>query len=109
RRAMSYSSITTCAKDQAFLDRVNACIAQEQQAKGDKAQPQTYLDPFRWAVASASDVEAAYESALAAENPNPGGDAAVITDGMILAHVQAQWDVVTAPPEPVAVRPVPAP
>jgi hypothetical protein len=42
-----------------------------------------------WAVASANDVEAAYASALAAENPDPGGDETVITDGMILAHVQA--------------------
>jgi hypothetical protein len=40
-------------------------------------------------VSAASDVEAAYASALAAGNPDPGGDPAVITDAMILAKVQA--------------------
>jgi len=46
-------------------------------------------------VATATDIEAAYASALAADNPDPGGDEAVITDGMILANVQAKW-----PPDP---------
>jgi hypothetical protein len=44
-----------------------------------------------WPVVIASDVEAAYASALAAGNPSPGGDPAVITDGMILSNVQAKW------------------
>jgi hypothetical protein len=44
-------------------------------------------------------VESAYASALAANNPNPGGDESVITDGMILSHVQANW-VSPAPSPP---------
>jgi len=44
-----------------------------------------------WAVGGAADVEAAYASALAADNPDPGGDEAVITDQMILSNVQAHW------------------
>jgi hypothetical protein len=88
---MSYSTIATCVNDQAFLGRVNACVAQEQLARDEPVSPSAYLQPMSWAVASASDVEAAYESALAANNPNPGGDESVITDGMILSHVQANW------------------
>jgi hypothetical protein len=48
-----------------------------------------------WPVSSATDIEAAYESALAAHNPNPGGDPSVITDQMILSAVQANM-----PPAP---------
>jgi hypothetical protein len=40
-------------------------------------------------IAAAQDIEAAYASAVAAGNEHPGGDEAVITDGMILAYVQA--------------------
>jgi hypothetical protein len=88
---MSYSTISQCVTDPAFSARVNASIAQEQIARGEEAQPGMLIGPLGWAVASASDVEAAYASALAANNPNPGGDESVITDGMILAHVQGNW------------------
>jgi len=88
---MSYTTVTQCVYDNAFSQRVNACIAEEQIAKGDTAQPGTILNQMLWAVAAASDVEDAYAYALTAENPNPGGDETVITDGMILSHVQANW------------------
>jgi hypothetical protein len=91
---MSYATINQCANDEAFTDRVTAAVAQELSAHGMAPYPQTYLDPFAWEVASAGDVEAAYASALAADHPNPGGDEAVITDAMILSHVQAAWPAV---------------
>ena len=84
---MSYSTIHLCANDKSFTDRVTACIAQE----GSTESPESLTGQIRWAVAVSSDVEAAYTSALAAGNPDPGGDPSVITDGMILAHVQANW------------------
>ena len=90
---MSYSTISRCANDQAFLARVNACIAQEQGAKNQPVNPGLLLQEMSWAVASASDVESAYASALAAQHGNPGGDQSVISDGMILANVQANWPV----------------
>jgi hypothetical protein len=68
-----------------------SAIAQEQQSKGGPVAPNLYLEEIRWAVASASDVEAAYSYALDANIPNPGGDESVITDGMILSSVQANW------------------
>jgi hypothetical protein len=93
---MSFNTISRCVNDPAFGDRVNACLAEEQIAKGEQAQPGNLISSMVWAVASADDVEAAYASALAANNPNPGGDEAVITDAMILSHVQANWP----PPTP---------
>ena len=90
---MSYSTISRCANDQAFVTRVNACIAQEQLAKNEPVNPAGLMPSLVWAVASASDVEQAYASALAANHGNPGGDESVISDGMILANVQANWPV----------------
>lgn len=81
---MSYLTINTCANDQIFHGRILACAAQE-----GVVQPEVMLPELVWPVASAADIEAAYASALAAGNPNPGGDESVITDGMILSAVQA--------------------
>lgn len=97
---MSYATVAQCANDQPFLNRLQACVADEQTANELVPGTQTLLEPFRWIVASASDVEAAYASALAAGNPNPGGDEAVITDAMILSHVQGAWDDVVPSPGP---------
>lgn len=81
---MSYGSMYQCAGDVAFLGRVTACCAQE-----GATDPPAVAGAIIWDVVSASDIAAAYESALLSGNPNPGGDEAVITDGMILANVQA--------------------
>jgi hypothetical protein len=80
---MSYATIHQCANDPAFAGRLSACIAQE----GD-TNPFALLGDLIWQVATASDIEAAYASAIAADNPNPGGDESVITDQMILSAVQ---------------------
>jgi hypothetical protein len=77
---MSYNTIHLSSLDEALLGRITACCAQEHK------EPLTALI---WSVYTASDVEAAYASALAADNPNPGGDEGVVTDGMILSNVQA--------------------
>jgi hypothetical protein len=82
---VSYKTVNECARDQALQGRVTAACAEE----GRTDNPNAAMYQVIWAVASANDVEAAYASALAAENPDPGGDETVITDGMILAHVQA--------------------
>ena len=94
---MSYTTIAQCANDSAFIVRITSAIAQEQVSRGESVD---FSDEYtmRWAVSAHSDVEAAYASALAAENPSPGGDPSVITDGMILSAVQANW------PEPPAVE-----
>lgn len=81
---MSYKTVNACAHDSALQGRVTAACAQE-----GATDPNAVMYQVIWPVAGASDVEAAYASALAAQNPDPGGDETVITDGMILANVQA--------------------
>jgi hypothetical protein len=83
---MSYATINQCANDPEFHGRVAACCAQE-----GSATPNQTMYELIWAVSSASDIEAAYASAVAAENPHPGLDDSVITDQMILSSVQANW------------------
>lgn len=87
---MSFNTISQCANDQAFIDRLNACAATQ-----DAPDPISAGANLRWPVAATSDIEAAYASALAAGNPNPGGDESVITDQMILSAVQANWPPAT--------------
>ena len=81
---MSYATVTKCAHDQAFLGRLTAAVAQE-----GATAPESTANGLIWTVSAKADIEAAYASALAAGNPNPGGDEGVITDGMILSAVQA--------------------
>jgi hypothetical protein len=82
---MSYLSIAACIADVDFTNRVRSCVADEGHDV-NTIPTQLFYD-----VATADDIEAAYASALAANNPRPGGDEAVITDGMILSSVQANW------------------
>ena len=87
---MSYETINQCAHDTSLIGRITACAAQE-----GAADPEIAANELRWAISSAADIEAAYASAVAAENPDPGGDDSVITDEMILSAVQANWELVT--------------
>ena len=81
---MSYSTINKCANDAEFQARVTACCA----AEGAES-PYGASSDIIWSVATHSDIEAAYASAIANDNPSPGGDESVITDQMILSAVQA--------------------
>lgn len=81
---MSFSTINRCASDPSFIGRVTASCAQE-----GRNPPHPAASAVIWPVSAASDIEAAYASAIANNNPDPGGDPAVITDGMILSAVQA--------------------
>ena len=98
---MSYTTIAQCATDSELQARLLAAIASEAflgagqgTTTGDQVAdhgPTIVLGLFTWPVAAAADIEAAYASALAAGNPHPGADPAVITDAMILGNVQAAW------------------
>lgn len=96
---MSYKTINQNANDQAFQGRLTAAVAQE-----GAYDPSGAMYAIRWPVVTSADIEAAYASALAATNPDPGGDETVITDQMILSSVQAHWNEAweTAPVPPVA-------
>jgi hypothetical protein len=83
---MSYSTINKCAtQDPSFQGRLTAALGSE-----GNPTPQAALYDYIWFVASRSDIEAAYASALAADNPDPGGDESVVTDQMILSAVQSK-------------------
>jgi hypothetical protein len=89
---MSYTTIHQCANDEAFQARLMAAAAQE-----GAANPEYEMSVnLRWPVSSATDIAEAYEFAVNSDNPNPGGDPTVITDGMILAKVQ---DILSGPPD----------
>ena len=78
---MSYETIDASTKDATLSGRIQACVAQEQKAKNELVQPWAMMPQMTWAIVTAADVEAAYAE---------GGQEAV-TDGMILANVQANW------------------
>lgn len=81
---MSYWDIADMSLNGDLQRRVQAAAAQEQDG-----------DPFAWTAENMLRLcaepgwAAAWASAIAAGNPAPGRDEAVITDGMILAGVQA--------------------
>ena len=80
-----YLSQSKIAADPAMHERVAQCAA-EQNAPGD-ADSWTFNN--RREYSAAPGWAAAWESAEAGGNPDPGSDPAVITDGMILTQVQA--------------------
>lgn len=103
---MSFATLNTAIFDAGLQQRTNSCAQQE--ARENPALSDTALaarirstmfgaaDIFIWDVAIATEAE--YASALAAGIPNPGADESVITDGMILAAVQANWASHDEPP-----------
>ena len=91
--------ITQAAQDTALNDRVVAAVWQEAIANpefGDTVYGRQVLQGaapilMTFAYPIAVDNAAAYETAVQANNPNPGGDPAVITDANISAGVQVHW------------------
>jgi hypothetical protein len=81
---VSFNSVSRCAADEAFGQRVRAAYAKE---GVDDPDPAWYQQ--RWAISADPSIEPPYESALAGQNPNPGGDESVITDAALTAAVQA--------------------
>jgi hypothetical protein len=94
---MSYLTQDEIANNRAMLSRVAQAVAEE--AVGTDPDRWTYERRRTWAAAPGWDD--AWESAKVSHPEpeyDPGTDEAVITDGQILAQVQAM----TAPPAPPA-------
>jgi hypothetical protein len=81
---VSFNTIAQCAMDSTFGRRVSAAYAAEGVDEADRA-----WQAMHWAIAADPSVAAPYESAVLNNNPNPGGDESVVTDGMLTAAVQA--------------------
>jgi hypothetical protein len=92
--ADAYLAISEIANDNWMQERVAACATQQTHlGTAQVGDPWTWMKTSRYLWASSPDWGAAWDSALAAhpDDPDyePGKDPAVITDGMILATVQA--------------------
>lgn len=81
---MSFNTIAQCVADEAFGERVRAAYGKAGEVQADYA-----WSTMRWVLAADPSIEAPYASAIASDNPNPGGDESVITDGMLTAAVAA--------------------
>lgn len=83
---MSYYDISVMAKDGHLRERIAACAVTEGITN---PHPTAWADKHQWQLAASPGWGAAYSYAAATGNDNPGQDEAVVTDGMILAAVQA--------------------
>lgn len=90
---MTYFDIALLQQDQDFRSRVAACYSAELTSAGTlpmgNNDPWAWASTYAWAMASAPGFGDAYAYAVANNNPAPGKDPGVITDGMILAAVQS--------------------
>jgi len=101
---MSYTTITQATQDEALVNRIIAAAQKEAWASAEFGEtpygkqlrqfPDAARQTFIWPVSI--DYETEYAYAIDSENPNPGGDAGVITDANIQASVQAHWPVADA-------------
>ena len=81
---MAYWDLSQLAFDADFTLRTAACYASETASP----DPNSWAAAHMWQVAAAPGFADAYASAVAGEVPNPGRDAAVISDAQILSAVQ---------------------
>lgn len=112
---MSYTTVYKCTQDQAFRNRIAACMNQQAWNNAElrstplgeslRVSSGSGVDSMVWPVAI--EYEAPYEYAVNSDNPDPGGDPTVITDANILASVQSNWPGKAQ--ENVVVEPGPVP
>lgn len=93
---MSYLTQSKMAQDYGLIMRIAACAATE-----GSVSPTSWADNNRQRIVAAPGWAAAWASAVAAEDDNPGENEAVITDGMILAAVQPIIEAEAIPHEPL--------
>lgn len=94
---MSYATQSELARDQDFLLRCTSCAAKEI----DPASPtsaQLWVNQNAWKLAASPGFDDKYEYAINTHVDRPGWRSDVITDGDILAAVQAL--LAQVPPEP---------
>jgi hypothetical protein len=85
---MAYYDVSLLSSDSEFLGRVSACYAIET-PQGQGIDPPLWAEQHKWDVAAQPGFGDAYASARAADNPHPGSDPSVITDGQLLSGIQA--------------------
>lgn len=81
---MSYNTVAQMARDFGLKERIAACASTE----GER-EPVAWAEANMWRLAGAPGWDPAYFAAVQADRDEPGKAEDVITDGMILAAVQA--------------------
>lgn len=81
---MSYRTQALLATDDHLLDRIAACASTQ-----NVNSPRRWAGDRHWEFSAEPGWDASYSYAITAGVPNPGNDEGCITDGMILASVQA--------------------
>ena len=94
---MAYIDVADMAANGHLRERIAACAVTEGVRD---IHPRAWADAHQWWLAASPGWSAAWEYARASDNPDPGRDGGVISDGMILAAVQARI-AETAAPDPV--------
>lgn len=98
----SYMAISEIAKDDNMTQRMYAAVTQQQSlgsihinltSSTAPFNAQEWVDRYRYVWAASPGWGAAWESAEAGGNQDPGKDPAVITDQMILSTVQELFGV----------------
>lgn len=100
---MSHQTVHQATMDSALQNRISAAVQKEvynnvslkdtEVAKQFRQVPLHAVNVFIYPVAI--DYETEYEYAVESDNPNPGGDPTVITDGNLTAAIVTHW-----PPDP---------
>lgn len=81
---MSYSTQAKIARDNMLLLRIAACASTQ-----GVESPERWASERAWDFSSQSGWSDAYATAVSGGTPNPGDNAGVITDAMILTACQA--------------------
>jgi hypothetical protein len=101
--ADAYLAISQIAADEAMNNRVRACVTQQDHLGAidiNSAAPAFWAADNAYLWASSPTWGEKWDYALSTGNDNPGADAAVITDGDILATIQALAPLPPPPEEP---------
>ena len=106
---MTMNAVVRASRDPQLQARIQAAIYSEslnnpslsdtvfaKQVKGGYPPP---FDAMYWSVAI--EVQAAYDSGIAAGRGSPGYDYDVVTDGAITSAVVAHWPADPEPPAPI--------
>jgi len=81
---MTYNDVAEMTADFSLIRRLTAGAASE-----SIEAPEQWVQEHKWELTSQPGWSEAWASAVAGENPDPGKDEGVITDGMILSGIQA--------------------
>lgn len=86
---MGYAEIALLAGDTDFSTRTAACVAVETESEPTLNDPYVWARNHSWKMAAQPGFGDKYASAIAGSVERPGNDPSVISDGEILAAVQA--------------------